>query len=127
MPLLKIYLNKSVNPSRLTPDGYYCLNYHSFHLVCESSEKKLYNKYGWYLGNIVIGSDNLEKLTRKEFQTILNNIETKIDQTINQKDNLLPKIQQKIAEILSLINTSLPNHISKLKVNQINIKSLVFE
>ena len=125
MPVVEIFLNKTVNPCRLTSNGYYCLNYHSLYLVCDSSNRRLYNKYGWYLGSIIIVSNNLNTLKRDSFRTILSSLENKLDLKIKTGESPVNVvIEKKLAEIINLINTSLPDNISKLKVNEINIKTL---
>ena len=121
MTEITINLNTKVNPCIVTTQGDYCLKNHSLYLSCQYPSR-LYQKYGWYLGNITVGNNQLDRIPRKQFagylQLVEGQIDTLVSGNINQVGSLL---YDRISGICKSLNKICPEYTFMIQDDTIRV------
>ena len=122
MDTITIDFNETINPCILTPDGEFANSHHSFYVTCDSSNK-IYKKHGWYLGTVLIGSNNLTNVKRETLSKIIKNIQSTTDSKINytNKTEVKQLLENKFNDIIIKMNKLLPQEITPVNFSNYTI------
>lgn len=122
MPIIHIGFNTTINPCVLTTKGEFAPDTHAIYICCQSNtNRKFYDKYGWYLGTVWLGHPNLGTIERSKLSKIMTEISQVVDSVVEgSHDDLYDIMIERLKKISEEMSARLPQDCSPITITKYN-------